>query len=130
MVGIRFGESWQFSLSLSLPPSRTDGPVSRCLPVGVRQSVCTCAFACRGLPPALVDVSLGRDDGRGDVRVAVLVCNAPVDFHSIHVSIEHLDVPDPLLARIPRARASLATSASTHAGGRPDGDGTGAWLGF
>ena len=68
-------------------------------------------------------MSLGRDDGRGDVRVAVLVCNAPVDFHSIHVSIEHLDVPDPLLARVPRARASLATSASTHAGGRPDGDG-------
>ena len=34
------------SLSLSVPPSRTDGPVSRCLPMGVRQSVCTCACAC------------------------------------------------------------------------------------
>jgi len=44
--GIRFGESWEFSLSLSLPPSRTDGPTARCLPVGVRQSVCTCACAC------------------------------------------------------------------------------------
>jgi len=87
-------------------------------------------FLAVNAPPSRIDVFIGRDDGRNDVRVAVLVGNASIVFRSIHVSIDHLDVFGPLLARIPRVRASLVRTASTHPGGRPDGDVTGAWLGF
>ena len=109
-----------FLMTSSYSPAPTCSPVSSC-----RGRLCHARvrFLAANCPPALVDVSFGRGDGRGDVRVAHLVCNAPVDFHSFHVSIEHLDVPDPFLTRIPRVRASLAIAASAHAGGRPDGDG-------
>lgn len=109
------------------------GPVCRRGRVGhvrVRFLAVRARFLAVNAPPSRIDVSIGRDDGRNDVRVAVLVGNAPIVFHSIHVSIVHLDVLGPLLARIPRVRASLVRTASTHPGGRPDGDVTGAWLGF
>ena len=49
----------------------------------------------------------GRDDGQD----AVLVGNASIVFHSIHVSIGHLDVLGPLFAGKPPIRASLVTTA-------------------
>ena len=77
-------------------------------------------------PSSLVDVSNGRGDGQNDVRIVVLVRTASFVFRSSHVSIGHHDVLGPLLARVTRIRASLVTTASTHAGGRADGNVTGA----
>ena len=49
------------------------------------------------------------DHRPGDVRIAVLVRNASFAFPCSHVSIDHLDVLGPLLARIPRVPQAAAT---------------------
>ena len=73
-----------------------------------------------------LEQKLARGDGQNDVRIVVLVRTASFVFRSSHVSIGHHDVLGPLLARVTRIRASLVTTASTHAGGRADGNVTGA----
>ena len=65
-------------LHLQLPQRSIAEETSRYSPdrsaaAGSATRVCVLLLLAANCPPALVDVSFGREDGRGDVRVAVLV---------------------------------------------------------